>query len=365
MKEKIDILFILPSLRSGGAERVMSFLAQNIDPTTFKASLLITGSNEDQKYQVDKIDVTFLNKKRVKQAIPAIIKYLLVNRPKIVISAIGHLNMAMGLIGLLFPKIKFVARETTISGFSLNTENKGNKKGSKFYRFSLRSVDKIICQSNDMKNALIGNHGISVSKIIVINNPVTSKFKLKSKPSIKDNELKFVTIGRLTERKGYERILNVLAKFKKPFHYTIIGSGNHKDIIVKTIEELGLGEKVTLISFTDKVNDILAENDLYLQGSYVEGFPNALLESCATGTPAVVYDAPGGINEIIIPGLNGYIAQDPTDFLEKLELSVCQDWSPTDIRESVHSRYSEQKIVSDYEEFFLDIVKKKNPCSVS
>ncbi|SDR00301.1 glycosyltransferase [Flagellimonas zhangzhouensis] len=354
---KIKVLFILPSLRSGGAERVMSFLAQNINPDKFDTHLLITGSNEDQKYQVEDIPVTFLNKSRVKHAVPAIIKFLLKKKPKIVISAIAHLNVTMGLIGRIFPNIIFVARETSISGFNLKNEDTRNKKPPILYRLALRAVDNIICQSNDMKNSLIKTHNLPVSKMVVINNPVTSKFKLKERPFAKDKVLHFITIGRLTEKKGFQRVLKVLAEFDKPFHYTIIGSGDYKDTLVNLIDELGIPEKITFVSHTDKINDYLAQNDLYLQGSYVEGFPNALLESCATGTPAVVYDAPGGINEIIIPGLNGYIAQDPSEFLEKLELSVCQDWDPAAIRESVNSRYSEKKIILEYENLFLKLLK--------
>ncbi|NJB70297.1 glycosyltransferase involved in cell wall biosynthesis [Saonia flava] len=355
MGKEIDVLFILPSLRSGGAERVMSFLAENIDATIFNSHLLITGSNEDQKYQVDNIPVTFLNKSRVKHAVPAIIKHLVKSRPEIVIGSMGHLNTVMGLIGLFFPRTKFVARETTISSFSMESEETGNEKPAMVYRWGLKSQDKIICQSNDMKIDLIANFDLPMSKMVVINNPVTSKFKLKKRAFAKDKLLKFITIGRLTERKGFQRVLRALAEFNKPFHYTIIGSGDYKETLINLIDELGLTKKITFISHTDKINDYLAENDVYLQGSYVEGFPNALLESCATGTPAVVFNAPGGINEIIIPGQNGYIAQNHSDFLEKLELSICQDWNPSAIRESVYSRYSEEKILESYEKLFLGL----------
>lgn len=359
MEKKIDVLFILPSLRSGGAERVMSFLAQNIDPSLFNSHLLITGSNADQKYNVENIPVTFLNKSRVKNAIPAIIKFLIKNRPKIVIGAMGHVNTVTGLIGLAFPWIKFVARETTISSFSMENESTENERPALPYRLALKSQDKIICQSIDMKKDLIENFGLPVSKMVVINNPVTTKFKLKERKFAEDNVLRFITIGRLTERKGFQRVLKVLAEFDKPFQYTIIGSGDYKDTLVNLIDELGLTEKITFISHTDKVNAYLAENDLYLQGSYVEGFPNALVESCATGTPAVVFDAPGGINEIIISGLNGYIAKNHSDFLQKLELSINHDWDSSAVRESVYSRYSEEKILSEYENLFLGLVSPK------
>ena len=334
----------------------MSFLAQNIDPTVFNAHLMITGSKKDQKYEVTNIPITFLNKSRVQKAVPAMISYFIKHKPKIVISAVGHLNTVIGLLAIVFPGIIFVARATTIPGFSMATEEKTDRKTRLLYNVAFRALDSIICQSNDMKAALVAGNPHLLSKIVVINNPVTSKFKLKQPSRNKKGAFRFVTIGRLTERKGHQRILEVLAQLDVPFHYTIIGSGDYRDKIIEIIDALDLRDKITLVPFTDNINDYLAQNDIFLQGSFVEGFPNALLESCATGTPAVVYDAPGGINEIIIPGLNGFMAKDPEDFLEKLKVAIHQEWDPKAIRDSVCSRYSEEKILATYKSFFLDLL---------
>ncbi|NQZ45280.1 MAG: glycosyltransferase [Flavobacteriaceae bacterium] len=349
---KTRILFVLPSLRSGGAERVMSFLAQNIDRSLFEPQLLITGSNKDQKYAVEGIPVTFLNKSRVQFAMPAMLAFLIRNRPHIAISAIGHLNMAMGLLGLIVPRVKFVARATTITGFNLGDEKRENQKSAKVYRLASKGIDRIICQSNDMKRSIESAVPESGSKITVINNPVTSKFNLKTRSFREDEQLKFITIGRLTERKGYIRVLEALAEFDQDFHYTIIGSGDFAPQLKAKVSSLELDAKVTFVDHTDQVERYLSSHDIYLQGSYVEGFPNALLESCATGTPSVVFDAPGGINEIIISGVNGFIAQNPQDFLEKLSTAANHPWSADKVRDSVFSRYSERKILEDYEQFF-------------
>ena len=63
--------------------------------------------------------------------------------------------------------------------------------------------------------------------------------------------------------------------------------------------DLKLNNKVT---FTGKLSNpemYYAQADLYLIGSYYEGFPNALLEVGFHGVPAVAYDVPGGIPEIM------------------------------------------------------------------
>jgi hypothetical protein len=65
MEKKIKILFILPSLRAGGAERVVSFIAQNLNTTKFSPVLLIIGYEKDAAFSIEDIETHFLNKSRV------------------------------------------------------------------------------------------------------------------------------------------------------------------------------------------------------------------------------------------------------------------------------------------------------------
>mgnify|MGYP000064476028 CR=1 FL=1 len=83
----------------------------------------------------------------------------------------------------------------------------------------------------------------------------------------------------------------------RPYLIAEIG-GNHEGDFEKA-KELSLIQFIKHIPFTSNVNDYIAENDMFLQGSYVEGFPNALLESCVVGTPVLAFNVPGGTKEII------------------------------------------------------------------
>ena len=53
--DQIKIFFILPSLKAGGAERVISFVSQNIDKEKFKPYLLVAGFEKDSVYDVSNI----------------------------------------------------------------------------------------------------------------------------------------------------------------------------------------------------------------------------------------------------------------------------------------------------------------------
>ena len=82
---------------------------------------------------------------------------------------------------------------------------------------------------------------------------------------------------------------------------------------MELVNKLDLSSKITHVPFTDKVPEYLKESDIFLQGSFVEGFPNALLESCAVGTPVIAFNALGGIDEIIQDGVNGFMVDNIDD----------------------------------------------------
>ena len=114
MTEKVKIVFLLPSLVAGGAERVMSFVSQNIDKEKFDATLLIAGNSKNNVYDVSSIKVIHLNKRRILTALPFIILSLYKIKPDIVVSSIAHVNTAMSVISPLFKNTKFIGREATV-----------------------------------------------------------------------------------------------------------------------------------------------------------------------------------------------------------------------------------------------------------
>lgn len=349
---KIKTLFIIPNLASGGAERVMSYVADHLDPLKFDSQLLVTGTNELQAYTMQRTPITFLQGKKVRYSVWGIIAFIKKEKPQVVISSLGHLNTIMAIIAPLFPKIKFVGRETIVrSDYDYSSKSRYNI-ASLLQRWLL---DAIICQSKDMSTDLISNYGYSSKKTFIINNPIGKKFTPKAitKPG---NQLKFITIGRLERQKGYTRILNSLAKLQIQFKYTIIGQGPMENELKDLAYSLGLVDKIDFIPYTNQIQEHLAESDVYLQGSYVEGFPNALLESCSVGLPAVVYNAKGGINEIIEDGLNGYIVDDEKSFIIHLQKVIQRQWSPELLHRFVAVKFNEDKILEDYANFIEKII---------
>jgi len=66
------------------------------------------------------------------------------------------------------------------------------------------------------------------------------------------------------------------------------------------VEHNNLKNKVTFKKYTSKILEEVYKNDYFLQGSYVGGFPNSVLESCSIGVPIIAFNCPGGTKGIII-----------------------------------------------------------------
>lgn len=355
---KKNIIFVIPSLRPGGAERVMSFLANNLSENKFKITLIVIGHKKDQAYHLKKNDmeIVFLEKSKVSKAFPKMFKEIRNRKPKIVISSISHLNIMMSFLAFYFRKTAFIAREANVDRVRQKFSDRRKRLGGiNLKKIGYRYLKAIICQSKDMYDGFIEEYPKYKSKTYIINNPITDDFILKNE-DITGGSLKFITVGSLHPRKGHDRILKSLSQFPLPFQYTIVGNGEKKEELLQMAESLNIIDKITHIPYTNEVASYLANSDFYLQGSYVEGFPNAVIESCAVGTPVLAFSAPGGINEIIENGVNGHVSISENEYLENLIwYTKSSDLKPRQVRDSVIRKYGKKIILDKYEELF-DIV---------
>lgn len=353
MYDKKKIIFILPSLCAGGAERVMSFVSQQLNSSNFDVKLIVLGFKKDAVYDVNALEVKYLNKKRLLTSVLALLKVFIKEKPSIIVSSIGHVNIIMGFFSIFFRKIKFVAREASV--FSNRNEfSKLNPKiNLTLMKFFYPRLSAIICQSEDMRNDFINKININPSKLVLINNPITMVPKIERTINF-ENKLRFITVGRLSNEKGHSRIIEGLSKINKyDYHYTIIGSGPQEGLIRGELDKLQLNKKVTFIPFTSRVLEEVIKNDYFLQGSYVEGFPNALLESCTVGTPVIAFNCPGGTKEIVENGFNGFLVEDEVEFISILNnIDKLKSIKKDDVKSSVYDKFNSERIINKYETLF-------------
>jgi len=357
---KIKITFIIHTLTAGGAQRVMSYLAKSLSKDKFDVTFVSIGYKKDNAYDLSGINQVYLNQERIMFSVIHIAKYLRVNKPDIVFSSIIHVNTLMAYISIFFPRIKFIIRVANVLSVLKNYSNQSKIYFPKITKVTAyKLVDHLICQSEDMYDDMVNNFSVTKNKITLINNPITQDFKIKPNTYKGQEPIKFITIARLSKEKGHERLIQVLSELKFDFTYTIIGKGIEKKSIFRLIKSKGLQSKIKYIDYTKDIEHYLSLNDIYLQGSYVEGLPNAVIESCSVGTPVLAFNAPGGINEIIVDGVNGYVSNSELEYIQHLnELNQNFIFKPRKVSESVQSKYNSKKIIEKYEVMFSHIINE-------
>ena len=355
MKNRISILFILPDLETGGAERIVMTLANNLPRAIFEPKIMLLRKEGGYlKYIKNDVEIIDLNVQRIRHSLPFILKEIKKRKPNIIFSGFGEVNAYLALFVKLFPKTKFVARETNVV-----SEHIKRKEIRFFYKF-YNNYKSIICQSNDMANDLLENFNVDKDKITKINNPVDfdfieSKIKETARPDGFLHDFKnVVAIGNLSSRKGFDNLLKVFARLKnEKILLHILGDGKDKDILHQLKEMLGL-KNVIFHGRQDNPYQFLKHADLFILSSRYEGFPNVLLEAGACGTYSLANNCPGGINEIILPNINGEVSdiEDYDQFSQDLIRIVHRSYDCESIKESIRSRFSKEIILDKYIDAF-------------
>lgn len=354
-------MFILPDLETGGAERIVTTIANHLSRDRFEPKILLLRKQGGYLDFLNKdIEIIDLNIERIRNSLKPILSQIYRRKPDIVFSGFGEVNAYLSLFIKLFPRIKFIARETNVV-----SEHVTRKEIKFFYNF-YNNYQQIIAQSDDMMNDLVHNFNIKKHKITKINNPVdfdfiNEKLLISTKPeSFQYNYKNVVAIGNLSARKGFDNLLKVFSRLKnEKIILHILGDGRDRELLNQMKDFLGL-KKVVFHGRQENPYQFLKFADLFILSSRYEGFPNVLLEAGACGTYSLANNCRGGINEIIQDRINGEISdiENHEDFAQKIMQILHQSYDQDAIKNSIKSRFSKEIILDRYEKILLELMKK-------
>jgi glycosyltransferase involved in cell wall biosynthesis len=306
MKRKVAV--VIPSLRGGGAERVMLNIINHLNRDDFEIRLIVIKKEGpyEKKLPVD-LDVVDLNSNRVRYSIHMLIQELNTFRPDVILSTLGHLNLVLlGIRRFLKNKPKIIVREANTPSKSITKLPKFKRKVfSYLYKKLYPTADVIIAQCKDMKKDIITSFGTEDNKIIYIYNPIDVKSIIEESTKFNPYDEGFVNIvsvGRLTYQKGFDVLIKAFKDVISTIpnsKLTILGNGELREELDRLVEKLKLENHVQIIGFKDNPYPYYKYADLYVLSSRWEGFPNTLLEALACGTNVVATDCKSGPREII------------------------------------------------------------------
>lgn len=228
-----------------------------------------------------------------------------------------------------------------------------------FFR-SLSRVKLILASGDDeaIKEMIIKSNGI-VNESSVIKFPTRintdiykplDRLTARSSLYIGNNEIIIVTTGRLAQLKGWTFMIDCFELFlTKKSHSKLyfIGEGEDRYRILDSICNKGLGGKVFLTGEKNQ-NEIalfLNASDLFIMGSYKEGWSTSLSEAIACGVPACVTNF-SSAKSIVTNGANGYVTDEHNKEIFVKNMLKALDL-PRPVDNGKISEYSTEKLKED------------------
>ena len=192
----------------------------------------------------------------------------------------------------------------------LTSDHYGVFKSLEHHKKAYSKFDEVLCVSQTVKEGVEKKYNIKNARVLY--NPINREKILKlSNEKIEDieilNKFKLISVGRLSEEKGYDRLLRVFKKLKSDgldIELILVGNGDKYNELNEYIVENKLEKDVTLLGFKENPYKYVRASDLFVCSSISEGFSLVIGEAMAIGIPVVSVDCPGP-NEVLDFGKYG------------------------------------------------------------
>ena len=314
------IVFLVPSMSYGGAERVISILSNEWVKLGYEVAIISMDKEKREVYPLnDKIRLKFVDEAHLRtpsdcvRLIKRVRKELLMEKPDIVLSFINS-TAAFACLALRGTGIPVIFSERNDPYSNIN-----GWKAKLFQRIALHDAAHIVFQTEGARayyKAKIRD------KSSIILNPIEIKSNIGTENRRK--EKKIVSVGRLCAQKNQKLLIDAFEMVQKnhpEYKLEIYGEGELRTELEEQIKCAGLSDFVILPGVKQNVFDYINAAAVFVFSSDYEGLPNALIEAMALGMPCVSTDcSPGGAREIIQNYENGILV--PCGDKEKMAVAI-------------------------------------------
>jgi glycosyltransferase involved in cell wall biosynthesis len=328
------VLYIIPNLRKGGAERMVIDLVRELSSRAgFEVALVIL--HNDIEYLVEEIrpliqhipaSIAISIWKKNTYKLDSLQKFVEQFKPDIIHSQLFEAEIISRSIS--YPQAKW---------FTLCQDNMYQFEN--FHLSTLLSKRKLI--SFYEKNYLFkqykkngGTHFVAISNhtkeyfertapqypTALLFNTIDYRRFFKMKTQLRSSTLKMVNVGSFVDKKNQQLLIemaHILDTRKVPFELHLLGDGPNRERIQQQINSYSLNDNVMLHGNVHNVEDYLWKSDMYVHSATYEPFGLVLVEAMAAGLPVVTMDGKGN-RDLIEEGKNGYMIfeDDPERFAD-------------------------------------------------
>lgn len=279
------------------------------------------------------------------------------NSPDIVHSHMFHANILVRLVSA------FLGKTTSII-CTAHSVREGGRARDWLYRLTNKFSDLNTTVSDAARQRFIKDKVFPPDKTLTVHNCIdVSRFSIIDRQG--SNRFRWITVGRLVKIKNHLLILQAMMQLSYS-ELIIVGEGEERLSLQTFIDQHSLSERVTLLGKKDNVVDYYHNSDAFVLASDYEGFALVVAEAMACGLPVVATDC-GGPSEIIGCEQDSGIIISANDVehltaaMQQIELLNVEQRNERGYRarKRIIEKFSAKKIVSQWEDIYLHIQKKR------
>lgn len=363
----VKILFFIDELNAGGAEKVLRTLVSHLDPNVFSVTVQTLNAADPTGLLAPHIRYKAINRcktnwgkrlfhywvrlcAQMKWLYPLYIKddydievaYLECGPTKIIAGSTNKKAVKLAWVHCDFLKKEGMAAQA--------------EKLKKQYR----NFDRVICVSEQVRESYVQLMGAKPEAVVLYN--VNDEAEIQKKANAAQPELaavpRLVSLGRLTDQKGYDRLIDACAKLKAegvPFCLQILGEGGKRQELESAITAYDLGSQIQLLGFQENPYPYLQAADVVVCSSRYEGFSTMVTEALILGKCVVTTEC-AGMDELLGDSEFGLITENSTQGIYEGLKKVLDDPA---LRQAYEEKakvrgeqFSKAKAVAATEEFF-------------
>ncbi len=318
----MKICFVIPTLTSGGAERVAVTVLSGLDGTRHERVLYVF-SLENAVYRgsvAAGIRVVVAQQTSWLGRMLELAAFIRAFQPTIVMPFLSYFITAISVTVSGVRSIVIFNQGTPTSGFLDDPDFSWRRPLRRrafaaLTTFFYRRADAVVATSQGVADDLAVNYGVPKAKIRVLHNPVDLATIAHAAaepvpPEIAADRPVVAAAGRLANVKNYPLLIAAVAELapSTPVHLWILGEGPELPRLEALARERGVESRVRFLGFQSNPWRFIARADVFALTSSYEGFGNVLIEAMACGTPVIATTSPGTV-EIVEHGTNGVLVE--------------------------------------------------------